>query len=237
MFLIVDRTFAIRSSLIVNSAKLTIYEPSDNSRALCTRNASGTRTGHAHLTLSPRVRVELPLCNYVGLVTACWLTEVVGIEGVKVHPQAVTLNSRTEGQLYVHGRSDARHRVNCTRGRATERIQRTTFGDLLRANPRIDCTKMDIEGAELEILQHVYIPTRIVCMTVEYSSSVDPSMASFKRLIRRLCELFLPIEYPPIAVKRRSRVGNYVQQSGRYRPLLVAEVTAGMGRINPLHHT
>ena len=37
------------------------------------------------------------------------LTKVVGIPGVKVHPEAATLNSSTEGLLSIHGRSDARH--------------------------------------------------------------------------------------------------------------------------------
>ena len=52
-----------------------------------------------------------------------------------------------------HGRSDARRATNSTRGRTIQQITRISHDEVLRAtNPRITCIKMDIEGAELEIL-------------------------------------------------------------------------------------
>ena len=86
------------------------------------------------------------------------------MQRIKVHPEAVTWNSSTEGLLYLHGRSAARHTINSTRGRSIERLTRISFDDVLRANPRTNCIKMDIEGAELEILHKAALPKRIRCL-------------------------------------------------------------------------
>ena len=55
------------------------------------------------------------------------LTKAVGVQGIEVHPEAVTFSNSTEGKLYIHGRSDARHCLKKTRGRAIERVNRITL--------------------------------------------------------------------------------------------------------------
>ena len=126
------------------------------------------------------------------------------MQAIKVHPEAVTLNSSTEGLLYYHGRSDARHAIYFTRGRSIEWITKTSFDDMLRANPRINCIKMDIEGTELEILHEATFPKRIRCLVFEYSYSVDPRMirVQVQKAIRRLNQFFTHVEFSPGALKR-----------------------------------
>ena len=97
------------------------------------------------------------------------LTKVVGVQGIEVRPEAVTFSNSTEGKLYIHGRSDARHCLKTTRGRAIERVNRITLDHVLKDNPRTNCFKMDIEGAELEILHQAKFPKRIRCLVFEYS--------------------------------------------------------------------
>ena len=66
----------------------------------------------------------------------------------------------------------------------------------------MNCIKMDIEGAELEILHKATFPKRIRCLVFEYSYSADPRMSRFRAVIRRLRQCFTNVEFPPSALKR-----------------------------------
>ena len=97
-----------------------------NVSRICIRNAGACNCRDSDLRSN--------LCMLKSLMR-CSLTGVVGMQGIKVHPEAVTLNSSTEGLLYYHGRTDACHAIYFTRGRSIEWITRTSFDDILRANP------------------------------------------------------------------------------------------------------
>ena len=136
------------------------------------------------------------------LFLKCLPTKTVGVEGIELRPEAVSLNSQTEGQLYLHGKSSARHCMRPTRGRSVERVKCTSLDDVLEDHPRINCMKIDIEGNEIDILLNSTFPSRIVCWVFEYSYSVDPRMSTFKKVIKRLRESFVNVDFPRSALRR-----------------------------------
>ena len=72
------------------------------------------------------------------------------------------------------------------RGRAIQRFRCTTLEAVLTAHPQINCMKIDIEGAELDMLKDL---DWIQCLTLEYSFSVDPRVGTLKRATQRLRRL------------------------------------------------
>ena len=58
-------------------------------------------------------------------------SKVVGLQGIKVRPEAVAFSAKSESKLFLHGRSDARHCLKAVRGRKVERVKTICFDKAL----------------------------------------------------------------------------------------------------------
>ncbi len=79
----------------------------------------------------------------------------------------------------------------------TERPPAIKFSSILTKGC---CVKMDIEGAEIDILDKVSIASlrKIKKLVFEYSFDVDPSIPRFKRIISKLRQVFKFVHHPPL---------------------------------------
>ena len=144
------------------------------------------------------------------------LTKTAGLAGVRLKAEAVTANKSGEANLFLHGRSDARHTLIPVRRRRQIRVNQTKLCSVLAENSQINCIKMDIEGSELEMLQSLLLPARIRCLVFEYSFSVDARVSVFKKTISHLKGLSANVKYPPSALNRpKSDNGKEVRCSNR----------------------
>ena len=97
-----------------------------------------------------------------------------------MHPKVLTFISTTEGLSLCHRRSDARLCFLKVQWRTTARIKPTTLVGVLRAKSSNYCMKLDIEGAEPEMLQQALFPKWIECFVLEYSFSAEASIIGFR---------------------------------------------------------
>ena len=66
-----------------------------------------------------------------------------------------------------------------------------TLDGVLQKHTRANAVKMDIEGAELDILEaNIKFPARIKTLVCEYSFSHDVSVKRFKKIIKLLKSQF-----------------------------------------------
>jgi FkbM family methyltransferase len=95
-----------------------------------------------------------------------------------------------------------RHSIYETKGRKTIEIQVQGFKSVLASNSSINCIKMDIEGAEIEILESMTLKdwknTNINKMVFEYSFDVDSSIQRFLRIIDNLQLYFDLVHYTKV---------------------------------------
>ena len=101
-------------------------------------------------------------------------------------------------------KNTSRHSIVPVRGRARVHVRTSvTLDDVLQKHTRANAVKMDIEGAELDILEaNIKFPARIKTLVFEYSFSHDVSVKRFKKIIKLLKSQFSRVKYPPSALKR-----------------------------------
>ena len=103
-----------------------------------------------------------------------------------------------------------RHTVYKKRGRESITIKIKSITDILQEH-KIDCIKMDIEGAEIDILEFLkpddYKNAGIKKMVFEYSFDIDKSIPRFLKIINKLKEYFYVVNYT--GVKENDLEYNY----------------------------
>ena len=107
--------------------------------------------------------------------------------------------------LYTTKRWDARSRTwkTSARPRPTVQVPIVALTDLLRRYPTINAIKMDIEGAEIPLLESLDAATckRLRKLVFEYTFDVDPSIPRFLAIVRRLKQWFPTVHYTKVNPK------------------------------------
>ena len=107
-------------------------------------------------------------------------------------PHGVVAGQSGTLNLYVCGGdyNKYRHTIFKKRGRQAIQIQVENFMSVLKEH-RPNGIKIDIEGAEIEMLESVKKwPSHVTHIVFEYSFDIDPSIARFKKIIDHLSEDF-----------------------------------------------
>ena len=93
-----------------------------------------------------------------------------------------------------------RHTLHPVRGRETVPVSVVTLRSVLRKNPDLTAIKMDIEGAEIELMEAMtprdYQGIRK--MVVEYSFDVDRSIPRFLRIMKQLQTYFPHVHWTKV---------------------------------------
>ena len=101
--------------------------------------------------------------------------------------------------MYTTKRWDARSRTwkTSARPRPTVQVRIAALTDLLRRYPTINAIKMDIEGAEIPLLESLDAATctSLRKLVFEYTFDVDPSIPRFMAIVRRLKQWFPTVHY------------------------------------------
>jgi len=107
-----------------------------------------------------------------------------------------SLNNNSNAKLYIakSNTNHWRHTIIPVRGRKTIDIMLIKFETLLQ---NINAIKMDIEGAEIEILEQVKIEDlkNINKMVIEWSYDKDRSIARFLSVVDKLKKVFKNVKY------------------------------------------
>jgi len=94
-----------------------------------------------------------------------------------------------------------RHTIYPIRGRQTVSVQHKNINDLLREY-KFDGIKIDIEGAEIDILETLRIEdfkaSGVTKMVYEYSFDIDPSIPRFLRIVDKLRLYFSTVSYTKV---------------------------------------
>ena len=112
---------------------------------------------------------------------------------------------KSGGYLYASAapHSATRHTTKVTRGRLEIFVRQTySIRACLSRHRQVTAVKLDIEGSELDILEHFTWPKRISLLVVEYSFSNDPDVKRFRRIIAMLRKQFRSVSFPPSALNR-----------------------------------
>ena len=143
-----------------------------------------------------------------------------GRQGWIAHLEAVSIQTNKDTKLYVcNGEYNKyRHTLWPKRGRSTQTVQSVSIWDVLKRDPDINCIKMDIEGAEIDILEailpydltDVTILSNIDKMVFEYTFDADRRISRFMDIIRRL-EMIFRVVHP-------SKTINLNEEFYRYYP-------------------
>ncbi|MFZ4671448.1 MAG: FkbM family methyltransferase [Flavobacterium sp.] len=103
-----------------------------------------------------------------------------------------------------------RHTIYKKRGRESITIKIQSILDVLREH-KVDCIKMDIEGAEIDILELLkpedYRNANIQKLVFEYSFDFDKSIPRFLKIVDTLKEYFRVVEFSKF--KEGETVYNY----------------------------
>lgn len=117
------------------------------------------------------------------------------IPGVTVHGVALA-GTRGRRPFVVMNNSEASHVPNANDSKeGTVQVQAITLEDLISQIPAtasIDLIKMDIEGAELDVLEHVpaVLLERVTQLTIEFHQFVYPqSRDRIEAVKKRFCDL------------------------------------------------
>jgi len=92
-------------------------------------------------------------------------------------------------------------------GRVVHSIKTTTLDKILKQYPTVTCIKMDIEGAEIQLLEQDHEWKGITQLAVEYSFDKDPSLKRFYDIIKKLTKTF-HVQYSTKVDSNKDRV-NY----------------------------
>ena len=127
---------------------------------------------------------------------------------VKVYKQVVQADSVTKRTIDLFVAKNPlntwRHTALATKGRETVKVSSLGVGKVMKKHMRVDAVKMDIEGAELAILQTFKWPKRVRVLVFEYSFSRDPKVSTFKQAMRHLRQQGFRCEYAPSVLRRPS---------------------------------
>jgi FkbM family methyltransferase len=121
----------------------------------------------------------------------------------EILPVAVTTDANATVDLYLcKGEYNKyRHTIHPKRGRSSVKVQQKHIHDLL-AEHDFDCIKMDIEGAEIDILETLtpedYQQYGIKKMVFEYSFDIDPSIPRFLAIVDNLRLYFDEVSYSKV---------------------------------------
>jgi hypothetical protein len=120
-----------------------------------------------------------------------------GRQRVRTYRRAVGTEDGTMSLYVCNGEYNKyRHTLCPKRGRRTIPVRVEDIRSVV-ANHGADCVKMDIEGAEIEILEK-WRPEGIQKLVFEYSFDVDKSIPRFLAIIRRLRECFEVVHYTKV---------------------------------------
>ncbi len=118
-------------------------------------------------------------------------------------PAAITVDTKSSLDLYLcKGEYNKyRHTIFPKRGRSTVKVQNVNIHKLL-TDGAFNAIKMDIEGAEIPILEHLteqdYVKYGIKKLVFEYSFDVDDSIPRFMSIIKKLSKVFSMVHYTKV---------------------------------------
>ena len=106
--------------------------------------------------------------------------------------------------MAANPKNTSRHSILPVKGRPQLHVRGSvTLDGVLKKHTRATAVKMDIEGAELDILEaNIKFPARINTLVFEYSFSHDASVERFKKIMQLLKSQFSSVKYPPSALQR-----------------------------------
>lgn len=122
--------------------------------------------------------------------------------GAKLFQNAVSVKESTLPLYVCKGDYNKyRHTLCPKRGRSTIQVAVVSIVKVLKKH-KTDCIKMDIEGAEIQILEFLspkhYQENDIKKLVFEYSFDVDKSIPRFLSIIARLKEYFSVVHYDKV---------------------------------------
>lgn len=121
--------------------------------------------------------------------------------GWQIIPKAVINKNVKQLDLYLckGDYNKYRHTIYPKRGRKTVKVDSINIRTLLKQN-NFDCIKIDIEGAEIDILEELEINDYhgINKMVYEYSFDIDPSIPRFIKIIDKLKKIFRTVSYSKV---------------------------------------
>ena len=195
-------TFALFA--LATGAKVVSVEPEPENASLLRKNlaANGTTFGNG-LSKHPTVKQPATLDDQARY-------DVVEA-GVGVTAGKSTLHlcsgeyNKYRHTMYTTKRWDARSRTwkTSARPRPTVQVRIVALTDLLRRYPTINAIKMDIEGAEIPLLESLDAATckPLRKLVFEYTFDVDPSIPRFMAIVRRLKQWFPTVHYTKVNPK------------------------------------
>ena len=121
----------------------------------------------------------------------------------KILPVAVTTGNSNTVDLYLckGNYNKYRHTIYPIRGRQAVSVTQKNINELLREY-KFDGIKIDIEGAEIDILEQLeaddFKVAGITKMVYEYSFDIDPSIPRFLKIIEKLRGYFTIVSYTKV---------------------------------------
>lgn len=167
--------------------------------------------GEHWLDLGANIGAFAIYCRLLGATAECYEPDpenykILGMnvppsrDGSTIHPVAVTTSKEKRIELFKGSRPEDRYRYTVIKStRPHLAAQNLYIGDLLRKNhgkSGWDGAKLDIEGAELAMLDEELFP-RVKKLCMEYHLSKDRSMANFRRRMKFLRSRFKVVSYIP----------------------------------------
>jgi FkbM family methyltransferase len=121
-------------------------------------------------------------------------------KNAKIFPYGIFLENKSLPLYLCKGNYNKyRHTLFPKRGRSAIYIRVKSISEVLQKYP-INCIKMDIEGAEIEILEHLKPSDyqKINKMVFEYSFDIDKSIPRFMKIINHLKTIFILVHYDKV---------------------------------------
>lgn len=133
------------------------------------------------------------------------LEKNLDLNGMKavIIPGVVTTSDSATNNLYICNGdyNKYRHTIYHKRGRKSITVKNFKIIDILEQY-HVDCIKMDIEGAEIDILEYLdpsdYERFGIRKLVFEYSFDIDPSIPRFRNIINRLQQYFRRVHFTKV---------------------------------------
>lgn len=119
----------------------------------------------------------------------------------QILPAAVTVNDEQSIDLYLckGDYNKYRHTIYHKRGRSSTKVNNIHIRDLLQSD-NFNAIKIDIEGAEIDILEELTPDdfAGINKLVYEYSFDIDPSIPRFLAIVDRLRRVFSTVHYTKV---------------------------------------
>lgn len=118
--------------------------------------------------------------------------------GIEVVPLAVSVTNGSVPLYVCNGEYNKYQHTLCKkRGRKTIMVETVSFDSLI-SDGTVTAVKMDIEGAEIAILESQDRWYNVEKLVFEYSFDVDPSIRRFLDIIERLRQSFATVHYTKV---------------------------------------